>query len=170
MANSKNATPSLRNNGMRSRSATTFIIVGAESASGAKKVLECEPSTKSLFQLFDPDSVFSKKHLILAYENAAAAFKNRTNRSRSMSTEMLLFASAQRQISEAIRLSGAKDGSRFIIFTDSAAAFDRAVPLLSHIKPVGGKEYGGRAAIKRLGLEGTELADLAQAMALSGMQ
>ena len=147
-----------------------FIIIEAESTSGAKKVLECASSAKSTFQLFDPSSLFSKEHLVLAYENAAAAFKNRTNRSRSISTEMLLFASAQRQISEAIRLSGAKDGSRFIIFTDSKAALDTVAHLLSHIKPVGKKEYGGRAAIKRLGLKGADLADLAQAMAISGMQ
>lgn len=155
---------------MQSRSSTTFIIVGAKSPSGAKKVLECASSAKSVFQLFDPASIFSKEHLVLAYENAKASFKNRTNRSRSISTEMLLFASAQRQISEAIRLSGAKDGSRFIVFTDSKAAFDKATHLLSQIRPVGKKEYGGDAAIKHLGLDGTELADVAQAMALSGMQ
>ncbi len=154
---------------MRSHRGTKFIIAEAESTSGAKKVLECVSSTKSVFQLFDPNSLFSEEHLLLAYENAATAFKNHTNRSRSISTEMLLFASAQRQISEAIRLSGAKAGARFIVFTDSKVSFDKAAHLLSHIKPAG-KGYGGPAAIKRLGLEGTELADLAQAMALSGMQ
>ncbi len=146
-----------------------LIVIEAESASGAKELLG-KASSKETLQLFDPKSVFSIEHLMLAYENATIAFKNHTNRSRSKSTEMLLFASAQRQISEAIRLSGAKEGSRFILFTDSGKALKRIYPLLINKKPASEIEYGGISAMKRLGIEGSELADIAQAIAISGLQ
>ncbi len=73
-------------------------------------------SGKSTVQLFDPDKIKSRAHIIGAYINAVSAFKNKTNRSNSISMEMLLFAACTDQIAEAIKVAGAKSNKDFIIF------------------------------------------------------
>jgi len=52
--------------------------------------------------LFNADLVFGPEHLMSAYEHADRAFKSNTNIAKTLATEMLLYASGQRQISKAI--------------------------------------------------------------------
>lgn len=52
--------------------------------------------------LFNADLVFGPEHLKSAYEHADRAFKSNTNIAKTLATEMLLYASGQRQISRAI--------------------------------------------------------------------
>jgi tRNA threonylcarbamoyladenosine modification (KEOPS) complex Cgi121 subunit len=57
-------------------------------------------------QLFDADLVASWQHLYFAVLNALMAFRTGRNISKSVAVEVMLYASAQRQIKKAIELIG----------------------------------------------------------------
>ena len=59
-------------------------------------------------QFFDAELIASQKHLYFAVINALQAFQNKTNISKSLSMETMLYASGQRQIKKAIQLCGIK--------------------------------------------------------------
>lgn len=61
-------------------------------------------------QLFDSEMVFGEAHLRSAYEHAVRAFDEGMNSAKSLATEVLLYASGERQISVAIEKMGIKDG------------------------------------------------------------
>ena len=63
-------------------------------------------------QFFDADHVATEEHLYFAVLNALQAFKSKTNCSKSVAMEAMLYASAQRQISKAIEYLGVKPESR----------------------------------------------------------
>ncbi len=60
-------------------------------------------------QLFDAGMVFGGDHLRSAFEHAKRAFDEEKNSSNSIATEVLLYASGERQISAAISKMGIKD-------------------------------------------------------------
>lgn len=62
-------------------------------------------------QFFDAKFVATWQHLYFAVLNALTAFKNRENISKSLAMETMLYASAQRQISKAMKLLGIKPDS-----------------------------------------------------------
>ena len=59
-------------------------------------------------QLFDADLIASWQHLYFAVLNALMAFRTGRNISKSVAVEVMLYASAQRQITKAIELIGVK--------------------------------------------------------------
>jgi len=59
-------------------------------------------------QFFDADLVATPRHLYFAALNALQAFKGKTNISKTVAMETMLYASAQRQIQKAIARSGIK--------------------------------------------------------------
>lgn len=59
-------------------------------------------------QFFDARLVASSEHLYFAVLNALQAFENKTNISKSLAVETMLYASAQRQIKKAIQRCGIK--------------------------------------------------------------
>ena len=59
-------------------------------------------------QFFDADLVATQDHLYFAVVNALQAFRNKTNVSKSLAVESMLYASAQRQIRKAIQRCGIK--------------------------------------------------------------
>jgi KEOPS complex subunit Cgi121 len=62
-------------------------------------------------QIFDAEGVATWQHLYFAILNALTAFKNKTNKSKSLAMETMLYASAQRQIRKATEILGVKPGS-----------------------------------------------------------
>jgi KEOPS complex subunit Cgi121 len=62
-------------------------------------------------QFFDADHIATDEHLYFAVLNALQAFKAKTNCSKSVAMESMLYASAQRQISKAIEHIGVKPES-----------------------------------------------------------
>jgi KEOPS complex subunit Cgi121 len=62
-------------------------------------------------QFFDADLIAGWEHLYFAVLNALKAFENGKNISKNLAVECLLYASAQRQISSALKLIGVKGGS-----------------------------------------------------------
>ena len=67
-------------------------------------------------QLFDPDAIIGRGHILYAYLNSLLAFREGSNRSKSVGLEMLLFAAMTRQISEAIKRVGAKTKDDVLLF------------------------------------------------------
>jgi tRNA threonylcarbamoyladenosine modification (KEOPS) complex Cgi121 subunit len=61
---------------------------------------------KACVQFFDADSIAGVDHLRFAAMNALTAFKNKLNISNSVAMETLLYASAQHQIKDSLRLLG----------------------------------------------------------------
>ena len=65
-------------------------------------------SQNTEIQFFDADTIATQEHLTFAILNALAAFKNKTNLSKTPAMETMLYASAQRQIQKAIERCGIK--------------------------------------------------------------
>jgi tRNA threonylcarbamoyladenosine modification (KEOPS) complex Cgi121 subunit len=59
-------------------------------------------------QFFDAEIIATTEHLYFATVNALQAFKEKTNASKNVAVEILLYVSAQRQIQKAINLCGIK--------------------------------------------------------------
>lgn len=62
-------------------------------------------------QVMDAGLVFGTTHILSAFEHAQRAFDEGRNSSRTLATEVLLYASGERQISESIEKMGIKDGT-----------------------------------------------------------
>ncbi len=62
-------------------------------------------------QFFDAALIATQEHLYFALLNALKAFQNKTNISKSLAMETMLYASAQRQIKKAIQRCGIKPGT-----------------------------------------------------------
>jgi len=67
-----------------------------------------EKTDDACVQFFDSSLVAGCEHLRFAALNALNAFKSKVNISSSLAMETLLYASAQRQIKEAVKLMGIK--------------------------------------------------------------
>jgi KEOPS complex subunit Cgi121 len=78
-----------------------------------KKIAELSNQSKkrnATLQFLDAQCIATWEHLHFAVLHALLAFRNRCNISRSLGVEILLYASAQRQIKKAIDLVGVKSG------------------------------------------------------------
>jgi tRNA threonylcarbamoyladenosine modification (KEOPS) complex Cgi121 subunit len=124
-----------------------------------------------VIQIFDKERIASRVHLFGAYANALIAFKNRTNRTKSMGMEMLLFAAMTGQIEEAIGIVGAKSSSDFILFADRKAAFARLKQILKIKSDFGDSAAHARSVAAGFGIRGSGIdginARILQKMALS---
>jgi len=72
----------------------------------------------SIAQIFDQKIIVSEVHLLGSYVNAVLAFKNRTNKTKNLGMETLLFAAMTDQINQAIKIAGAKRSSVFVLLAD----------------------------------------------------
>jgi KEOPS complex subunit Cgi121 len=61
-------------------------------------------------QLVDASKVYGKEHLELAAQKAIRAFEEGRNFGKTMAVEVLLYASGKRQISQAIKFMGMREG------------------------------------------------------------
>jgi len=68
-------------------------------------------------QFFEADLVATEQHLYFAVLNALRAFKDKTNISKSLAMETMLYASAQRQIQKSINLIGIKPETKNMAIT-----------------------------------------------------
>ncbi|PVX25052.1 MAG: hypothetical protein CW691_05770 [Candidatus Bathyarchaeum sp.] len=66
-------------------------------------------------QFFDAQKVASSQHMYFAALNTLNAFKKKTNISKNMAVESLLYASAQRQIEKAVNMLGIKQNSSEVV-------------------------------------------------------
>jgi KEOPS complex subunit Cgi121 len=90
---------------------TGFRNVGIKDAEEFVKAARKELPQKTWIQFFDAEMVATWQHLYFAVLNALLAFTNGRNISKSEAMEVMLYASAQRQIRKAIQLIGVKHTS-----------------------------------------------------------
>jgi len=89
-------------------------------------------------QFFDARLIAGWEHLYFATLNALKAFKNRTNISKNLAIECILYASAQRQIRVALDLIGIKkDSSKIaaLIVTDEERVARKSLEEVSKLVP-----------------------------------
>jgi tRNA threonylcarbamoyladenosine modification (KEOPS) complex Cgi121 subunit len=154
---------------------TDFIIKEASSKFRIEELLkitaEINETKGSTVQIFYPDMVIDEIHLAGAYTNAVAAFKSHKNISKSIATEMLLFAAMTRQINDAIELVGAKSNKKFILFASNSSAYNKAKKVLDHVKEYKVTEKHSMDTAKKFGIDAKKDLDLfvLQKMAVSGL-
>ena len=81
-----------------------------------KKIITLSNRYDMMIQVINADFVYGKDHLFSAVEHTIRSFKNQMNSLNSLSLEMLLYASGERQIQKAIEKIGIKNGNRKIAF------------------------------------------------------
>jgi KEOPS complex subunit Cgi121 len=90
---------------------TGFRNVNINDAEEFVKAARMEVPQTAWIQFFDAELVATWQHLYFAVLNALLAFRNERNISKSVAMEVMLYASAQRQIRKAIQLVGVKRDS-----------------------------------------------------------
>ena len=90
---------------------TGFRNVSVNDAEEFVKAAREETPQTACIQFFDAELVATWQHLYFAVLNALLAFRNERNISKSVAMEVILYASAQRQIRKAIQLVGVKRDS-----------------------------------------------------------
>ncbi len=95
-----------------------------------------EKTGNACVQFFDAKLVAGWQHLYFAVLNAVTAFKNRLNISNNLGIEILLYASAQRQIKEAVRLMGIRPDTRMVAVVVVANTRKEASSFLRLISPL----------------------------------
>ena len=112
---------------------TGFSNVEIEDAEGFLKATRREQQGTAV-QFFNAEFVATWQHLYFAVLNALTAFRNKSNISKNIAVEVMLYASAQRQIRKAIALVGVKRGSAdvaVVIIGDNAHAVKTALAAVS---------------------------------------
>jgi KEOPS complex subunit Cgi121 len=87
-------------------------------------------------QFFNAKYIASSEHLFFAALNALNSFDKKTNISNNLAVEALLYASAQRQITKAVKMLGIKQDSlevAVLILTESISQKNEFLKLISNI-------------------------------------
>jgi tRNA threonylcarbamoyladenosine modification (KEOPS) complex Cgi121 subunit len=95
-----------------------------------------EKTDNACVQFLDASLVAGWEHLQFAALNALSAFKSKANISNSLAMEILLYASAQRQIKEAVRLAGLKPTTSLIavvVLSENVDQIDHVLSLVSEL-------------------------------------
>jgi tRNA threonylcarbamoyladenosine modification (KEOPS) complex Cgi121 subunit len=100
-------------------------------------------------QIFDADRVAGEEHLFFASLNALNAFENKVNVSKSLAVEILLYASAQRQIKNAIEALGVNEKTSSMAIVAIADEEPLLADLINKIQiSIGGKPDDSLLEIK----------------------
>ena len=97
-----------------------------------------EKSCDAAVQFFDAQLIAGWQHLYFATLNALKAFKNKTNISKNLSVECLLYASAQRQIRIALNLIGIRQNLSKIavlVVADDKSVIAKSLIKISKLVP-----------------------------------
>jgi KEOPS complex subunit Cgi121 len=89
---------------------TGFKSVNVEKPEHLLKAIHDEKRESVSVQFFKADLIATWEHLYFAVLNALTAFRTKRNISKKLAVEIILYASAQRQIRKAIDLLGVKHG------------------------------------------------------------
>jgi len=123
-------------------------------------------TTGACLQFFDASLIGGLDHLRFAALNALNAFKNRANISSSLSMETLLYASAQRQIKEAVRLIGIKPSTSRVAVLVLAETQKQASSVLKGVSEL----LGGQRDDSVVDLADYKVADLKRLFKISNVE
>jgi tRNA threonylcarbamoyladenosine modification (KEOPS) complex Cgi121 subunit len=119
-------------------------------------------SASRCVQAFDADFIAGPEHLICAATNAVRGFKAKPI-SRALETELLLYASGQRQIDSAIRIVGLKPSSRNLAILAIDEDKGRLLESLGAIS----RALGGRESDSILSISSQKLERIVEAFGIS---
>lgn len=81
-----------------------------------KKISNIAQENNTIIQVFNADLIYGKKHISSAVEHAKRAMIRKTNTTNTIEMEILLYASGDRQLKNAISKMGVKKGNANIAF------------------------------------------------------
>jgi KEOPS complex subunit Cgi121 len=81
-----------------------------------KKISNIAQENNTIIQVFNADLIYGKKHITSAVEHAKRAMIRKTNTTNTIEMEILLYASGDRQLKNAISKMGVKKGNANIAF------------------------------------------------------
>jgi len=113
---------------------TGFRDIQIEDAEEFVKSMRNSNQRNIAVQFFDAELIATWEHMHFAVLDALLAFRNGWNISRDLAMEVMLYASAQRQIRKAIDLAGVKQGSSdvaMMIIGEDQAAVKRTLSAVS---------------------------------------
>lgn len=87
-----------------------FQVIGIRGEAGFDDIVKHFISKGGDVVLMDPDMVVGKDHINSAVMHAARSFYEGTNRSKTLLTEIILYAAWERQISKALAKMKPKEG------------------------------------------------------------
>ncbi len=90
-------------------------------------------------QFFNNDLIATWEHLYFAIIDALMAFRTKRNISKSIAVEVMLYASAQRQIKKAIELIGLKSGCQDLALIVEGESIESVESVVSSISKQIGK-------------------------------
>ncbi|MEM2881032.1 MAG: KEOPS complex subunit Cgi121 [Candidatus Methanomethylicaceae archaeon] len=101
-----------------------------------QEILSLAPKDSFGLQVMDADLIAGYEHLILAIDLATRAWKQNRRIARSLAMEVLLYASAKRQIKEAIETIGPSGSGRCVVLviSDSKEGLE---PTIARLKNYG---------------------------------
>ena len=117
--------------------AGSFIVKEASSGDITEllnRVDKANNTKGDVVQAFNYGNVIDKMHLFAAYTNALLSFNSHSNKAKTLSMEMLLFAAMTDQIGAAIKNMGAKEGSKIVVFANGKRGFNLVKEALEDIK------------------------------------
>jgi KEOPS complex subunit Cgi121 len=113
---------------------TGFKGVNVEKPEQLLKAIRKGKRTNVSVQFFNADLIATWEHIYFAVLNALTAFRTKRNISKTLAVEIMLYASAQRQIRKAIDLLGVKHGCgdvAVVVMGESAEAVEAEVTAVS---------------------------------------
>lgn len=109
------------------RYATSNVHINSLTMSLSKR------AKNGVVQIFNPEIIFSENQLSCAYLNSISTFKRKSNLSKSIAMEMLLFVAMTKKIDEAVKIAGARSNAGFILFCDTNSTYKKVLPILKNI-------------------------------------
>ncbi|MGI5964889.1 MAG: KEOPS complex subunit Cgi121 [Candidatus Methanomethylophilaceae archaeon] len=92
-----------------------IAVMGIRCGKTPEEIGRCFASEGMETVIFDPDYVCGKDHLVSAYLHAERAFSKKTNRSKNILSETILYAAADRQVGKAIAKMSPKEGQNSFV-------------------------------------------------------
>lgn len=80
-----------------------------------KRIKEYSTKYNLIIQIFDSKMIVSKEHLLSAVFHALRSFERKENLTKTIENEMILYASGERQIKNAIEKLGVKNENVIIV-------------------------------------------------------
>jgi KEOPS complex subunit Cgi121 len=115
---------------------TGFKNVQVENPEELLKTIRSSKQANVSVQFFNAQLIATWEHLYFAVLNALTAFRTERNVSKSLAVEVMLYASAQRQIRKAIELVGVKSGCgdmAVVVVGEKPADVEDAVSAISRL-------------------------------------
>lgn len=113
---------------------TGFKSVNVEKPEQLLKTIRSGKQANVSVQFFNAERIATWEHLNFAVLNALTAFRTKRNISKNLAVEVMLYASAQRQIKKAIEFIGVKSGRAdvaVVVVGETAEAVEAAVTSVS---------------------------------------